>query len=186
MTLYWSRWNKAIHRDLGYFFFAMTVIYAFSGIAINHLKDWNPNYRIIHRQFGVNLPNDPAKIDQNAINGLLENIVEKEMYKKHYFPTEQQLKVFLEGGTLEVNLETGNASLEILKPRPVLKAFNFLHYNPGKTWTYFSDLYAMALLLMAFSGLFILRGKNGITRRGAILTGAGILLPALYLIFFYR
>ncbi|HPE87100.1 MAG TPA: peptidase, partial [Bacteroidales bacterium] len=29
---------RITHRDLGYFFFAMTLIYALSGIGMNHLE----------------------------------------------------------------------------------------------------------------------------------------------------
>ncbi len=32
--------NNALHRYLGYFFFGMTVVYAFSGLALNHIHDW--------------------------------------------------------------------------------------------------------------------------------------------------
>ncbi len=47
MAIKWRKWNKAVHRDFGYFFFGMVIIYSLSGIAINHIKDWNPNYVII-------------------------------------------------------------------------------------------------------------------------------------------
>ncbi len=43
------KWRKLIiatHRDVGYFFAGLTVIYAISGIAVNHIEDWNPNYVI--------------------------------------------------------------------------------------------------------------------------------------------
>ena len=41
----WRRWNNVLHRDLGYFCVALTVIYAISGVAVNHIHHWNPNYR---------------------------------------------------------------------------------------------------------------------------------------------
>ncbi len=47
MAFKWRKWNRAIHRDFGYLFFGMTIIYALSGIAINHLDDWNPNYKVV-------------------------------------------------------------------------------------------------------------------------------------------
>ena len=42
----WRRWNNILHRDIGYVCVALTVIYAVSGIAVNHIHDWNLNYRI--------------------------------------------------------------------------------------------------------------------------------------------
>ena len=43
------KWNRVIHRDAGYIFFGMSIIYGLSGIALNHLDDWNPDY-IIHTE----------------------------------------------------------------------------------------------------------------------------------------
>ena len=40
----WRGWLRAIHRDLGYLAVGFTLIYALSGIAINHIKDWDPNF----------------------------------------------------------------------------------------------------------------------------------------------
>ena len=38
MALKWRKWNRAVHRDFGYLFLGMTIIYALSGIALNHMK----------------------------------------------------------------------------------------------------------------------------------------------------
>jgi hypothetical protein len=63
---------------------------------------------------------------------------------------------------------------------------NYLHYNPIKYWTYFSDIFSGALILLGISGILIPRGDKGITRRGLWLTLLGILIPAIYLfIYFY-
>ena len=56
MAFKWRKWNKAVHRDFGYFFFGMVVIYSLSGIAINHINDWNPNYVVITEDIEVNPP----------------------------------------------------------------------------------------------------------------------------------
>ena len=45
----WRKWNNIIHRDLGYLCVGLTIIYAVSGVAVNHVQDWNPNY-IIEKQ----------------------------------------------------------------------------------------------------------------------------------------
>jgi hypothetical protein len=185
MKFNWHRWNKAIHRDLGYVFFAMTIIYAISGIAINHLKDWNPNYVITNKGVKVEIPSDYRQISKEDILQILADLGEKGNYKKHYYPGNEELKVFIDGGTLVINLETGSGQLEKIRRRPVLHAMNYLHYNPGKWWTLFSDIYGVALVLIAVTGLFVLKGKNGISRRGAILTIVGIIIPLVFLLIFY-
>jgi len=67
------------------------------------------------------------------------------------------------------------------------KIFSFLHYNSiKKLWTWFADLFALSLIFLAVSGLFILRGRNGITGRGAWLTALGMGVPLLFLILYFR
>ncbi|MCP4750540.1 MAG: hypothetical protein GY866_06585 [Proteobacteria bacterium] len=48
-------------------------------------------------------------------------------------------------------------------------------------WTYAADVYAAILGIVAVTGLFVLRGRKGITGRGAWLTGAGIVVPVVFL-----
>jgi hypothetical protein len=182
MKFKWRRWNRIIHRDFGYFFFGMTIIYALSGIAINHIKDWNPNYIIKTKNISVSIPDE---INKNEVLNILKILNEEKNYKKHYFPKKDQLKVFIKNGTLTLNLNSGNGIIEKIKVRPIFKPMNYLHYNPIKWWTWFSDIFAGALILIAISGLFILKGKKGITKRGAWLTILGILIPVIYLLIFY-
>lgn len=42
----WRRWNNIIHRDLGYLCAGLTIVYVVSGIAVNQVRDWNPNFKI--------------------------------------------------------------------------------------------------------------------------------------------
>jgi len=180
----WRKYNRAIHRDLGYFFFAMSVIYGISGIAINHLNDWNPNYVVTNTAIEVGHP-IATDINKQGVLEILDQYGEKDNYKKYYFPNTETLKVFLDGGSVLINMNTGSGNIEKLKRRPILHSMNYLHYNPGKWWVWFSDFYAIGLVILALSGLFILKGKNGITRRGAWLTVAGIIIPILFLLIYH-
>ena len=42
----WRRINHALHRDIGFLCVGLTLLYALSGIAVNHMHDWNANYSI--------------------------------------------------------------------------------------------------------------------------------------------
>jgi hypothetical protein len=169
---------------MGYIFFALTVIYSFSGIAVNHINDWNPNYKITYQEISYNI-GDKNSIDKNKVLDLLKTVDEEGKYKKHYFPSSNELKIFIHGGNILLDLETGEGYMEKIDRRPLFHAANYLHYNPGKWWTWVSDIFAGALIILALSGLFIIRGKNGIKKRGAILTITGIILPLIYLWLFY-
>jgi hypothetical protein len=175
--------NRAVHRDLGYFFFGMSIIYGLSGIALNHRHEWNPNYNITQEKYQLEQPRKGTEGEELSLF-YLEQIGEEGQYRTQV-KTENNLRIFIEGGSLTVNLESGEASFEKIKRRPILHEVNFLHYNtPKKLWTWFSDLYAAGLMILAITGLFILKGKNGITRRGAWITAAGVIIPVL-LLFLY-
>ncbi|MCK9181152.1 MAG: PepSY-associated TM helix domain-containing protein, partial [Bacteroides sp.] len=59
-----------------------------------------------------------------------------------------------------------------------------LHYNPGQWWTYFADVFSICLILITLTGLFLVRGKYGLTGRGGVLLVVGLLFPLLFLLFF--
>lgn len=185
MKIKWRKWNRAIHRDLGYFFAAMSIIYGLSGIALNHLSDWNPSYHVIDRDYLAPLPEDVSRITTADAKKMLEPMRLEDDYRKIYLPERNTLKIFIKGGSVTVDLQNGQAHVEQLKRIPLIYQFNILHYNNFKGWwTWFSDSYAAALILLALSGIFILRGKQGITGRGAWLTAAGIVIPIIFLLLY--
>ncbi|HAN17091.1 MAG: hypothetical protein A2X13_05385 [Bacteroidetes bacterium GWC2_33_15] len=178
--------NRDLHRDLGYIFFAMTVIYGLSGIALNHIDDWNPNYVIRNKEVSVNISTLNLKtLSRENVIPLLNEIAPGEKYKNHYFPEEGILKIFIKDGNIQIDTRTGQGILETSKRRPIFHQVNYLHYNPKKWWTIFSDIFAGSLILLAVTGLFVLKGKNGITGRGAWLTSLGIIIPILFLLLYY-
>jgi len=164
----------------------MTIIYGLSGIALNHIEDWNPSYIIRNDEININpelLVKD--QLNKKKVISLLNEYAPDEKYKNYYFPNSNTLKIFIKDGNIVVDLTTGQAFLETSKRRPVFHQFNYLHYDPKKWWTAVSDIYAISLMILAISGLFILKGKNGITRRGAWLTAIGIIVPILFLLMYY-
>jgi len=181
----WRKWNRWTHRNLGYIFFGMAIVYGLSGIALNHMNDWNPDYII--KTFSFNAGPAPVSTDQyeSWLISLVAEHTPGNPYKSYYQPREDLLKAFLKGGSITIDLTTGNAVIEKIKRRPVFREVNFLHYNkPKKLWTWFSDFFAGALILIAITGLFIVRGKKGITGQGAWLTSIGVIIPLIFLILY--
>lgn len=180
------RWCRWIHRHLSYFFAGVVVIYALSGILMNHRHEINPNYsakRIEIKEAVANAPRTQESISMEEVMSLLSEIGEGENYTKHYFPEEGVMKVFLKGGSsLEVDLHTGIGTYDKLSKRPLLSDFVKLHYNPGRWWTYFSDIFAIALITITLTGLFLVKGKRGLKGIGGIELVLGILFPLLFLL----
>lgn len=175
--------NRALHRDIGYFFFGMCIIYGVSGIALNHRHQWNPNYIIRQDSFQIQAAPDALQGRELAIH-YLEQIGEQQGYKTH-LESGHSMRIFINGGTVNINTQSGEGSLETIRKRPFFHQINFLHYNtPRKLWTWFSDLFGLGLVVLAITGLFVLKGKNGFKRRGVYFTATGILIPVLLLYFY--
>ena len=176
-----AKFNRVTHRDLGYLIAGLTIIYAISGIALNHKHDWNPNYIIENTGFKTDVNIKRETLNKETALEILKNIPGSPEYKTWYFPTGNILTIFVEGGSVRINTNTGEGTIERISKRPLFYQVNFLHYNPGRWWKYFSDIFCISLILVTVTGLFLVKGKNGITRRGAILTAIGIILPLLFL-----
>jgi hypothetical protein len=157
----------------------LTLVYAVSGLAVNHISDWDPNfksYRAVH-QLRASLPADDAA----AARTVLEELRIRQPVKRAYRITPDRLEIELEQGALHVNPLTGRVVVDGQKPRFLLRAANWLHLNRGKkAWTLIADLYALGLIFLAVSGLFMLPGKKGLLGRGGILVLIGIAVPVLY------
>jgi hypothetical protein len=93
----------------------------------------------------------------------------------------QTIRIFVEGNTIDVDLGSGKVLQEKVTRRPLLFEMNYLHLNKAKgLWTWLADIYAIALLVVAVTGMLMIRRA---TRwRGIILTGTGFVIPLLYLL----
>lgn len=178
------KWSRNIHRDLSFLFSGVIFVYAISGIALNHKKDFNSDYVITQQELQIpdTFPKQPSDFTKTYVLTLLEPLKEEQNYTKHYFPNGKQMKVFIKGGSsLVVDMESGKALFESVKKRQVLSALNRLHYNPGKWWTIFSDIFAVSLLVITLSGMIMLKGKKGLWGRGGIELLIGIAIPLSFI-----
>ena len=129
-----------------------------------------------------NLPSQQSFV-REAVIELMERVGADEKYTKHYFPREGHLKVFLKGGSsLEADLAEGKVVYESLRRRPLVSQMTTLHYNPPKWWTKFSDAFAVSLIAIALTGIFMIKGRKGLWGRGGIELLIGIVLPVLLLL----
>jgi hypothetical protein len=179
----WRRWNNALHRDVGYAIAALTVAYGISGLAVNHIDAWNPSYAVRkeHRRIAP-VPDGPREAlvaDARAKLGLAEAPTGA------HEPDAATLELFYGLSTYRVDRPTGEVVVEPTAPRPVLRELNDLHLNNYKgAWTVVADVYAGSLVLVAITGLFVLKGRAGITGRGAWLTALGVLVPLGFVLWY--
>ena len=171
---------RILHRDFGYFIVGMTIVYALSGIYLNHRHDFNPDYKIFIIDFKVDLPNK-SDFTANEVKAALESVDDEVVYKKHYLNKEGDIKVFIENGEAVIDPKTGKGTIQYLQKRPFIFSINKLHRATlGSVWKWVSDTMAVILIFVAVSGLFLLKGKRGFNRWGWWLMVAGIVVPLVF------
>ncbi|BDD09437.1 peptidase [Fulvitalea axinellae] len=173
------KWFRIIHRDAGYLIFGFTFIYALSGIALNHIDDWDPSY--IHETHEYPFKLKGNRISKKDFKIWLENTGLGLKYRKH-IAQGHKIKAFVKGGMIVIDRHKKKAHFEIVRKRPIFNQINSLHYNRPDHWIWLSDTFSGILIIVSITGLFIVKGKNGITKRGLYWTLAGIIIPLYFML----
>lgn len=176
----WRAWLRALHRDIGYLAVGFTVLYAVSGIAMNHIDDWDPNFHASERTLkiapiGADASNDVAVARLGAATGVAGK--PEDVYRAG-----DEIRVRYADG-IKVTAIGETATVQIRRDRFFFRVADWLHATRGKqAWKYIADAYAVLLLYLAISGIFMIKGKLGLRWRGTILMAAGLLAPVGYIV----
>lgn len=183
----WRKWFRALHRDVGYVCVALTLAYGLSGLAVNHIDDWNPNYRFEQTSFELG-PLPPGTPDARAAFVIERLHLNPAEVRGHVQESEAVLRVFLdEGQEARLDVRTGHGQLKRITTRAVLFEVNSLHLNNLKgAWTYVADVFAIALMFLAVTGITMMKGARGLTGRGKYFIAAGLAVPIAFIVYLYR
>ena len=177
---------RVLHRDIGYFCTGMTVFFCVSGIAVNHIDDWNPNYARSTEQVDLG-PLAGTSLDELEAEVVAKAGLDADTVAGRHRPERGVIVVFLpHGGEAKIRMSDGRGTILRVETRPFIFESNVLHLNHIKgLWTYVSDAFAVMLLTLAITGLFILKGRQGLGGRGKWFTAAGIVLPLAFVVYYY-
>jgi uncharacterized protein len=184
--VHWRKLFRALHRDIGYVAVSLTLAYALSGLAVNHIDDWNPSYRFALRDVDIGpLPAGP--LAARAAFVVEKLALDPGSVRGHFQETEHDLRVYLtDGQEARVDMRTGRGHLKTIDPRPVLFEVNSLHLNNLKgIWTWVADLFAIALIVLAITGVTMMKGDRGIAGRGKYFIAAGLTIPVGFIIYLH-
>lgn len=175
----WRPWVRAIHRDVGYFSIGLTFVYAVSGLAVNHIADWEPNFRQVTRVHQLPLP---LPVEDEGLAARARELAGIEGPVRELFRAgDDALEVVFDRRTLHVDTRSGRVVEDGQEPRFFLRVANWLHLNRGKkAWTIIADAYAAFLLLLSLTGLWMFPGRKGLLGRAGVIAVVGALVPALY------
>lgn len=194
-------WLRALHRDIGFLCVGLTVVYAVSGVAVNHHHDWDYNYRTDVTPVAVGTPaallgvppGDPAAAlppgqlarerQEALVAALLAALGRTDRPYTAFWSGPDRFSLLFGKADFDVvdyAPSTGVATRNLKTERPLLRPFNWLHLNEGRgAWTWVADGYAVLLFFLAISGAVLVKGRRGLWGRGGILLLLGILLPLL-------
>ena len=180
------RWVRVLHRDVGYFLAGLVVVFAISGVAVNHVDAWNPSYERTTTPIAI------GPLSAPDLDGMEREVVARVPLaasdvrgRRRASPNE--FHVFLdEGGEATVDPATGKGTLLVVRRRTLLFETNVLHLNHLKgAWTIVSDAFAVLLAGLAISGLFMLKGSTGLAGRGKWFVAGGLVVPVAFVIHYY-
>jgi Uncharacterized protein conserved in bacteria len=171
------RWIRIIHRDLGYLMVGICFVYGISGFLLNHMDGKDPAFKTKEGSLQIEQNLSPDEIPTAWTNTQLPDI------KKVLKADETHYRLMLNGGVAIYNAATGAVDYETFKKNTFVFWINKLHYNKVKGWSIMGDIFAVSLIFFAVSGLFMVKGKYGILRRGKWYLIMGLLIPLLYIIF---
>lgn len=169
------------HRDIAYFYLGLIIAFSFSGIFLNHRQLWHPR-RYTYNSQEIVLTSLVSKdsVNDQFITAFTEEFNIEDPVRR--FSVEgNTLKISYPNHDVQVDLLTGKGKIESYRTTPILGQMTKLHVDTSQWWIYYSDIFGAAMLVIAFTGMFIQKGENSFWGRGWKLALAGMIFPLIFL-----
>lgn len=171
------------HRDIAYLFVGLILAFSISGIALNHRRTFNSRQFVYETEvFKMPLPEDTELITKEFVESKLPEIGIGNEYKSFRIQN-GELRIFYDKARAEINLKTGAGEKEWYGKRLLLKEMADLHQTTNPAWIWYSDIFGIAMIFIALSGMFISSGKNSFKKRGWYFALIGMVFPLVFLFF---
>ena len=176
--------TRAIHRDFGYFYMGLIISFAFSGIMLNHRQNWHPEkYTVQTNEIMVQLPQNQDSINENFVKGLTKQLAIQDKFRRHVV-RKGELQLSYEKHDVAIDIKTGKGEIVAFNKTPFIAQTLQLHKDTSVWWIYYSDIFALSLILIAVTGaIMIPQGQFSFKSRGWKLALLGIIFPLIFLFF---
>ncbi len=168
------------HRDIAYFYVGLIIAFSFSGIFLNHRRVLNPR-KYTHDIKSIQLPVLTKEVvtDEFIARFTEEQNIEDEL--RRFTVAENELTISYASNDVKIDMTSGQGTITTYRTIPLLGQMTILHQDTSNWWIYYSDLFGVGMLIIAFTGMFIEKGKNSFRSRGFKLALIGIIFPLIFL-----
>jgi uncharacterized protein len=168
------------HRDIAYFYVGLIISFALSGIFLNHRQAWHPR-RYVYETKDISI----QMVHKDSINdAFIKNLTKAQNIQgdmRRFSVDGNKLKISYTSNDVTIDLTTGKGKIEGYRTTPILGQMTKLHLDTSKWWIYYSDVFGVALILIAVTGMFIQKGETSFSARGWKLALIGIIFPIIFL-----
>jgi hypothetical protein len=172
---------RNIHRDLAYLYIGLIIAFSISGIFLNHRRTWHPEtYVFSEKEISTQTMISKESINDDFIAQFSkeQQIVDK---VRRFRVDGNNLKISYVNNDVTLDLLTGKGKLETYKTTPILGQMTILHTDTSNWWIYYSDIFGIAMLTIAVTGMFIQKGEFSFKSRGWKLALLGMIFPLIFL-----
>lgn len=169
------------HRDLAYFFLGLIIAFAFSGIFLNHRQKWHPRrYTADTKEISV-APVVKDSVNDAWIEAFTRQQNIDDVVRRFVVNDPSNLRISYVSHDADIDITTGKGKIVTYKTVPLLGQMTQLHQDTSQWWIYYSDIFGIAMLVIATTGMFLERGPNSFRKRGWKLALVGIIFPLIFL-----
>ncbi|PHN06778.1 PepSY-associated TM helix domain-containing protein [Flavilitoribacter nigricans] len=173
---------RNIHRDFAYFYLGLIISFSLSGIFLNHRRTWHPmRYQYASQEISLPSPVTAEQVDDAYLKDFTEEFQIDDQIRR-YAVDGDVLRVTYADHEVEVDLTSGKGKIGEYRQTPLLGQMTELHVTTNNWWIYYSDIFGLAMLTIAITGMFISKGKMSFRSRGWKLAVAGVLFPLVFLL----
>jgi uncharacterized protein len=170
------------HRDIAYFFLGLIIAFSISGIFLNHRQSWHPRrYVYTSNEITTPVPAGKEAINDQFIADFTKSQNIEDNLRRFSVDDKNILKISYLSNDVQIDITTGKGKIETYRITPLLGQMTQLHQDTSKWWIYYSDIFGIAMFVIAMTGMFIEKGKNSFRSRGWWLASLGLIFPLIFL-----
>lgn len=174
--------SRNLHRDTAYFYVGLIISFSISGIALNHRATWNAReYTVSAVEISVDIPANVEMLNEDFMRALAVSWDMESDYESFRVRGEEA-RIYFDGAVVDFSIVTGKGMHETIRKRPLLNEMTFLHQTTNKSWIWYSDIFGLGMLTIAFTGMFIAKGKESFRKRGWKFAIVGVVFPLIFLV----